>query len=53
VAEHGQFKDKIESFKDPSIRTGHFLIDLLSAADNTCINYDLVEPGETGNQLLL
>ena len=40
-------KTQIENFRDSSIKTGIFLIDLLNAVEPGCINYDLVTPGET------
>ena len=41
---------KIESFRDPTIATGHFLIDLLDAVQPGSINYSLVEPGGNRNE---
>jgi plastin-1 len=38
---------RIESFKDPSIATGRFLVDLLYAINPRAVNYSLVEPGDT------
>ena len=35
------------NFKDRTLRTGIFLIDLLNAVAPKSINYDLVTPGET------
>lgn len=38
---------RIESFKDPQLRNGLFLIHLLDAVKPGCINYNLVTPGST------
>jgi len=37
----------ISSFKDSSLRTSHFVIDLLAAIRPSIINYELVTPGES------
>ncbi|GAM24408.1 hypothetical protein SAMD00019534_075830 [Acytostelium subglobosum LB1] len=37
----------IDSFKDPTIGNGLFLIDLLEAMSKGCINYSVVTPGES------
>ena len=36
----------IKSFQDPTIGTGHPLIDLIDAIKERCINYDLVRGGK-------
>jgi len=38
---------KMDGFKDPSLKTGKFLIDLLYSINDRIINYDLVTDGET------
>ena len=38
---------KIKSFRDKSIKTGKFLIDLCGAIEPRAINWDIVTPGET------
>ena len=38
---------------DPSLKTSRFFIDLLCAIRHGCINYDLVEAGKTGNNLVI
>ena len=41
---------RLESFKDQSLKTGIFLIDLLHAINPGCINYEFVHsPAESGN----
>jgi plastin-1 len=37
----------MSSFKDPSIRNGHFIVDLLAAIRPSIIDYSLVTPGES------
>lgn len=41
-------KSQIKSFKDPSIKDGLFLIDLLDSIKPGCVKYNLVSPGKTG-----
>jgi plastin-1 len=36
------------SFRDKSIASSHYLIDLLNACDSRSINYDYVRPGADG-----
>jgi len=44
---------KMSSFKDPSLATGIFFMDLLFAIESRIINWDFVTPGDTKeNQLL-
>lgn len=38
----------IRSFQDPALRSSVFLIDLCYAVSNRAVNYDLVTPGESG-----
>lgn len=40
-------ESRMASFKDPSLRTGQFLIDLLNAMKKSVVNYELVTMGET------
>jgi plastin-1 len=42
---------KIRSFKDPSLKDGLFLIDLLASIRPSAVNYKLVTPGKTGKQV--
>jgi len=44
---------KMESFKDPSLKTGIFFMDLLFAIESRIIDWDLVTPGETKEDALL
>lgn len=37
---------RIQSFQDPTLRTSHFILDLLNAIKK-CVNYDLVTSGES------
>jgi len=37
---------KMSNFKDPTLKTSHFFLDLLNTI-RKCVNYDLVTPGET------
>jgi plastin-1 len=43
---------KMSNFKDPTLKTSHFFLDLLNTI-RKCVNYDLVTPGETGKILEL
>jgi len=45
VRGHGK-STKMDSFKDSSLKTSHFFLDLLDAI-RKCVNYDLVTPGES------
>jgi len=40
-------KTSMSSFKDPTLRTGLFVVDLLAAIRPNIINYELVTPGES------
>lgn len=37
----------IKSFRDPELKTGKFLLELLSAVNPKIVNFDLVTPGKT------
>lgn len=43
----------IRSFKDPSIGTGVFLLDVLSGMKSSYVDYDLVTPGHTDDDAYL
>lgn len=47
MAQKGGQRSSIRSFKDPSIGTGVFLLDVLSGMKSSYVDYDLVTPGHT------
>jgi len=46
------FTSKMDSFKDPTLRTGRFIIDLLASIRRHVVNRDLVTEGETDEDAL-
>lgn len=44
---------KVESFRDPSLKNGRFLCDLLHAVKPGCINYEFISPGDTQDQCMM
>lgn len=52
VASKGR-STKMASFKDPSLSNSHFLMDLLWSVESRIIDWDLVKPGATPEELLL
>jgi plastin-1 len=46
-------KNHIKDFKDPNLKDGVYLIDLLFAIEPSCIDYSLVTKGETENDRMM
>eukprot|EP01119_Soliformovum_irregulare_P009434 TRINITY_DN2274_c0_g1_i1.p1 TRINITY_DN2274_c0_g1~~TRINITY_DN2274_c0_g1_i1.p1 ORF type:complete len:1305 (+),score=383.43 TRINITY_DN2274_c0_g1_i1:1367-5281(+) len=44
---------RIESFRDSSLKTSHFLLDLLSAIKKDSVNYQMVEPGDNIKECMM
>jgi plastin-1 len=43
-------KSTMSNFKDASLRSGHFFLDLVESIKQGTVNYDLVTPGVTGKE---
>jgi plastin-1 len=41
-------KSQMNNFKDPSLRSSHFFLDLLNAIKPGIVNYELITPASTG-----
>ncbi|KAJ3354363.1 hypothetical protein HDU91_005784, partial [Kappamyces sp. JEL0680] len=46
-------KTSMANFKDPSLRSSHFFLDLVNAIKPGIVNYDLVTPAATGTSVAL
>jgi len=44
---------KMSSFRDSSLRTGHFFLDVLAGIKKGIVDYDLVTPGQTDDEAKL
>nr|XP_036581640.1 fimbrin [Colletotrichum truncatum]KAF6790083.1 fimbrin [Colletotrichum truncatum] len=53
MARKGGKSSSIRSFKDPSIGTGVFLLDVLNGMKSSYVDYDLVTPGHTDDDAYL
>ncbi|KAI3549572.1 hypothetical protein CPAR01_15783 [Colletotrichum paranaense] len=53
MSRKGGKSSAIRSFKDPSIGTGVFLLDVLSGMKSSYVDYDLVTPGQTDDDAYL
>ncbi|KAK1673803.1 calponin homology domain-containing protein [Colletotrichum godetiae] len=53
MSRKGGKSSAIRSFKDPSIGTGVFLLDVLSGMKSSYVDYDLVTPGHTDDDAYL
>ncbi len=42
----------MQSFKDPSLKDAKFLIDLIDTIKPGSVDYELITPGNTGNDFL-
>ncbi|KAF3392613.1 Fimbrin [Penicillium rolfsii] len=50
MSKSGGQTSAIRSFKDPSIGTGRFLLDVLNGMKSSYVDYDLVTPGRTDEE---
>lgn len=50
MSKSGGQTSSIRSFKDPSIGTGRFLLDVLNGMKSSYVDYDLVTPGRTDEE---
>lgn len=53
MARKGGKSTQIRSFKDPSVGTGLFLLDVLNGMKSNYVDYDLVTPGKTDEEAYL
>lgn len=53
MSRKGSKSSAIRSFKDPSIKTGIFLLDVLNGMKKGYVDYDLVTPGKTDDEAYL
>jgi plastin-1 len=53
MARKGGRNSQIRSFKDPSIGSGVFLLDVLNGMKSSYVDYDLVTPGKTDDDAYL
>lgn len=53
MSQKGGASSAIRSFKDPSIASGRFLVDVLNGMKSSYVDYDLVTPGRTDEEAYL
>lgn len=44
-------ENKVQSFKDPALKKGHFLFKILASIEPRAIDWDFVQPGDTDEEI--